>query len=75
MLKWEEWVAMGEQMKKARLLLMDEALKYNKTSERARHIRRAIKGLEIAMCKLDDLIYVEFPDHEPPATHVFYGQL
>ena len=74
MLEWEEWVEIGRQFKKAYLFLLDEASKYNKTSERARHIRRAIKGLDIARCELDTLVIMEFHDHEPPATHVFYGE-
>ena len=73
---WEEWVEMGEQMKKAYRFLMEESKKYNKTSERARDIKEIMKGLDMVRNVLDGLVCAAFPNHYPELpTDVFYGPL
>lgn len=75
---WDEWVAMGEQIKKARQLLLDKLHELLSGDHQAREqvegLRKALNGLQVTQCKLDDLLCAAFPDKaDEDITKVFYG--
>jgi len=71
---FEEWIQLGNRVKETRNILMDEILKYNKTSFEGRRIEQALNYLDKVRDKLDDVVCQQFPD-ELTATLVFYGPI
>jgi len=70
----EEWREIGRILKTTRTHILKEIKSHKKSSKQARWLRSALKGIDHAKDKLDNLLFEEFPDltlHE--AASVFYG--
>ena len=74
-LSWEEWIKLGEAMKKAYDLLLEKLVESkSKTGARARKLEKAIKSMVIIQDILDDLVFQAFPDKPTDVlVKVFYG--
>lgn len=71
-LNYEEWIHLGNLVKKIEVQLMKERLNYPKTSFEARRILQALDWLDKTRDKLDDVVCKQFPD-EITNIAVFYG--
>ena len=73
-LTWEDWVKIGEAMKKLSGYLLNKHVNTKpKTGAKARRLEQIYNRLVKLRCSLDDLVCEAFPNKED-AIHVFYGR-
>ena len=73
-MRFEEWIHLGNLLKKSKNILMGEYLKYSKSSFEGKRINQALDWIGKVDDKLDDVVCQQFPD-EITAISVFYGPI
>lgn len=74
-LTWEEWVELGNTIKKTHSLLINESFKYPKSSPKARKINSTIKAIVRVKDSLDEILHEKFSDkNTDELEHIFYGR-